>query len=126
MTELCGVCEDASGMVRKSKTFMQSAVQLALTLMLEVEDDEDWCKKPDVQFHTHIHEPGTHMLTHTHTRTHTQSPDGSDDPVFECGELSIDRLGDAIGAVICCDAMDVLGRSADTFFLLQASANSFL
>jgi hypothetical protein len=45
---LVGLAEGAPGMLRKSESAVTSAVHLGLSLMLDVEEDPDWARNPDV------------------------------------------------------------------------------
>lgn len=76
MEFLVTIAEYAPGMARKCSTFVDDSVQLCLTLMLQVEDDGDW---------------------------HLQKNDDEsyDESNFQCGEMSLDRLAQAVeGACI--------------------------
>lgn len=71
MEALSAIAEGAPGMVRKSKPFIETAVKLSLSLMLEVDDDAEWSQQ--------------------------EENDGMyDNSNFDCGEMSIDRLAQAV------------------------------
>ncbi len=72
MEAMVAVCEAAPGMARKSPGLMKHAINSCFALMMSVEDDPEWFQKPETE----------EML------------DGSN---FECGEMSIDRVGLALG-----------------------------
>lgn len=65
------IAEEAPGMVRKSRVFLESAVNLAFTLMLTVEDEPGWTQE-------------------------SESVDLFDNSNFGCGETAFDRLAQAV------------------------------
>jgi hypothetical protein len=65
------VVEEAPGMARRCSPLIERAVRLALSLMLEVDEDPEWVSQPE-------------------------DPDLFDNSNFGCGEMALDRLAQAI------------------------------
>eukprot|EP01006_Ploeotia_vitrea_P036976 TRINITY_DN66079_c7_g2_i3.p1 TRINITY_DN66079_c7_g2~~TRINITY_DN66079_c7_g2_i3.p1 ORF type:complete len:1144 (+),score=626.30 TRINITY_DN66079_c7_g2_i3:69-3434(+) len=92
MEFFCVVSQSSEGMVRKTPTFYQHALVVALTLMMDVQVDSEW--------------PNT-----------VDDPDGlQEETNYDCGELALDRLALSLGGRII---MPVLGPMLQKFFARQ-------
>lgn len=76
---LLSIAESAGGMVRKSNWLVQALVPLAMQMICELPEDEDWCKKYDSP------------------ETFTEFGDDDDESLSEAGTAAIDRIARSLG-----------------------------